>query len=270
MSLNKFVKLVGAVVVCEMAGVVGSIFTTPSIPGWYSSLTKPAINPPSWVFAPVWTTLFLLMGIAVFLVWNKGLKDKKTKIALTVFGVQLVLNTLWSIIFFGYHQPGWAFAEIIVLWLAIFISIVYFAKISRLAAWLLVPYILWVSFASYLNFSIWDLNKAVFETQIANPASVNCTKNGGQLVIQKNPTGGEYGLCFFDDARACEEWAMMRGECPVGGVKTTGYDTDAQKYCAWVGGQTLAVPGAICNFKDKSTCPLDKLFDGDCQKGENI
>jgi hypothetical protein len=102
---------------------------------------------------------------------------------------------------------------------------------------------------------------------MANPASVNCADKGGRLVIQKNSSGGEYGLCYFDDNRACEEWAMMRGECPVGGVKTTGYDTDAQKYCAWVGGRTAAVANAVCTFADGSTCLADDLYSGKCARG---
>lgn len=163
MKINNFFKLAITIAVCQLAGVVGSVFTVSSIPNWYAGIAKPSINPPAWVFGPVWTTLFLLMGIAMFLVWKKidsGVaKDKKKiKIALGIFGVQLILNTLWSIIFFGLHSPGGALIEIIFLWAAIFATIVAFAKVSRLAAWLLVPYILWVSFASYLNYLIWTLN----------------------------------------------------------------------------------------------------------------
>lgn len=158
MKLNNFSKLVIAIVISELAGIIGSVFTTPSIPTWYAGLAKPALNPPAWVFGPVWTTLYFLMGIAAFLVWKKGLERKDVKIALSLFGGQLVLNTLWSIIFFGLHNPFWAFIEIIVLWLAILWTILAFYKISRPAACLLLPYILWVSFAGYLNYSIWVLN----------------------------------------------------------------------------------------------------------------
>lgn len=104
-------------------------------------------------------------------------------------------------------------------------------------------------------------------TGLANPASVNCSKQGGQIVIQTKPDGGQYGLCFFDDNRACEEWAMLRGECPVGGRKTTGYDTEAQKFCAWSGGQTIAEDNAVCTFSDGSVCPDDAFYAGTCQKG---
>ncbi len=176
MKINNTFKLIIAIVVSELAGIIGSVFTAPSIDGWYAGIVKPAINPPAWVFGPVWTTLFALMGIAAFLIWSsyaKASEDKKkgVKIALILFGIQLVLNTLWSIIFFGLQSPGGALIEIIFLWIAILGTIIAFAKISppsssiwtteghgRLAAWLLVPYILWVSFAAYLNYSIWMLN----------------------------------------------------------------------------------------------------------------
>ena len=158
MRINNTFKLIIAIVVCELAGIIGSVFTTPSIASWYSTLIKPALNPPSWVFGPVWTTLFVLMGISVFLIWKKGLDRKDVKIALIVFIGQLVLNTLWSIIFFGLHSPGGALIEIVFLWLAILTTIVAFKKISKPAMWLLLPYILWVSFAMYLNFAIWTLN----------------------------------------------------------------------------------------------------------------
>lgn len=101
---------------------------------------------------------------------------------------------------------------------------------------------------------------------MANPASINCKKQGGRLVIATKQDGSQYGLCYFDDNRACEEWPMLRGDCPVGGVKTTGYDTEAQKFCAWSGGSTLAVANAICIFKDGSTCLADDFYNDTCQK----
>jgi len=163
MKINNTFKLIIAIVVSELAGIIGSIFTTPSIAGWYAGIVKPALNPPAWVFGPVWTTLFALMGISAFLIWSsyaKATEDKKKgiRLALILFGIQLVLNTLWSIIFFGLHSPGGALIEIVFLWLAILATIIAFYKISKPAAWLLVPYILWVSFAMYLNYAIWALN----------------------------------------------------------------------------------------------------------------
>lgn len=156
--MNNVLKLTIAIIVSELAGIVGSVFTMPSIPNWYATLAKPALTPPSWVFGPVWTTLFVLMGIAAFLIWKKGTDHKGVKKALGIFAIQLILNTGWSIIFFGLHSAKSAFVEIIFLWLAILATIIAFSKISKPAAWLLVPYILWVSFAVYLNYAIWALN----------------------------------------------------------------------------------------------------------------
>jgi len=157
--LKKAGGIIVAIVVCELAGIIGSLFTTPSIPGWYAGLVKPSFNPPAWVFAPVWTTLYAMMGLAAWLIYEKGLKRPEVKKALTVFAVQLVLNTLWSIVFFGAHQLLGAVIVIVLLWAMILWTILLFRKISRPAAWLLVPYILWVSFASVLNVTIWVLNR---------------------------------------------------------------------------------------------------------------
>ncbi|MDD5454658.1 MAG: tryptophan-rich sensory protein [Candidatus Ratteibacteria bacterium] len=157
MKVIKFFKLIIAIVICEFAGIIGSFFTVSSVSSWYASLAKPRLTPPGWIFAPVWTTLYVLMGIAAFLIWNNGLKRRDVKIALSIFIGQLVLNMFWSIIFFGMRSPLWAFIEIIFLWLAIIASIIAFSKISKPAAWLLAPYILWVSFAAYLNYSVWRL-----------------------------------------------------------------------------------------------------------------
>ena len=147
------------VLVCELAGFVGSVFTRPSIPGWYAGLVKPSFNPPNWIFAPVWTTLYVLMGLSAFLVYEKGLKKNEVKKALGVFAVQLVLNALWSIVFFGAHMILGAAVLIVVLWALIAASIWLFSRISKAAAYLLVPYILWVSFATVLNISLYVLNR---------------------------------------------------------------------------------------------------------------
>jgi len=158
MRVNNFFKLVIAIGVSELAGVIGSVFTISAIPNWYAGLVKPALNPPAWVFGPVWTTLYALMGVAAFLIWRMGWERKEVKMALGVFGIQLFLNAIWSIIFFSLHSPGWALVDIVLLWLAIVWTIAVFYKISKPAAYLLVPYLLWVSFASYLNYAIWVLN----------------------------------------------------------------------------------------------------------------
>ncbi|MFP3909612.1 MAG: TspO/MBR family protein [Archaeoglobaceae archaeon] len=144
--------------ICLAAGFIGSIFTTPAIPVWYATLQKPFFTPPNWVFGPAWTTLYILMGIALFLVWNKGIQDRKVQVAMGVFGVQLVLNSLWSILFFGMQNPFYAFIEVIILWFAILATIILFYGIDKRASFLLVPYILWVSFASVLNYYVWILN----------------------------------------------------------------------------------------------------------------
>lgn len=156
MRINNFFKLVIAIVVSELAGVAGSFFTISEIPTWYSTLIKPALNPPAWIFGPVWVTLYAIMGISLWLVWKSNSSEKKR--AIWLFVVQLALNAIWSPIFFGAHSIGNALAVIILLWAAIVLTILIFKKISKPAAWLLVPYILWVSFATYLNYAIWILN----------------------------------------------------------------------------------------------------------------
>lgn len=155
MTKDNWFQLAAAIIICELAGVVGSIFTTPAIKSWYLYLPKPDLAPPNWVFAPVWTTLFALMGLAAYLVWRKKWNSKEKRKALFVFALQLVLNTIWSGLFFGLKNIGLAFFELVLLWLSIAATIYYFSKISRAAAWLLVPYIMWVSFAGYLNLSFW-------------------------------------------------------------------------------------------------------------------
>jgi tryptophan-rich sensory protein len=155
MSASNVLKLVAAVLFCQAAGFLGSLATTPSIGGWYKGLVKPSFNPPNGIFAPVWTTLYLLMGIAFFLVWRLGLKADGVRVALILFLIQLALNTLWSILFFGLHQPLLAFIEILILWAFILTTMIKFFGLSRPAGWLLVPYLLWVSFASALNFFLW-------------------------------------------------------------------------------------------------------------------
>jgi tryptophan-rich sensory protein len=156
-SAIRWIGLVVFVVICLGAGGLGAIATTPEIEGWYKTVAKPSWNPPDSVFGPVWTTLFIMMGVAAWLVWQRG-GLKAAALPLTLFGFQLVLNVTWSWIFFGLHQPGWAFVEIVVLWLAILATTVAFWRCSKIAGWLLVPYLAWVSFASLLNFTIWRMN----------------------------------------------------------------------------------------------------------------
>jgi tryptophan-rich sensory protein len=153
----RWIGLVVFVVVCLGAGGLGAIATTPEIEGWYKTVAKPSWNPPDSVFGPVLTTLFVLMRVAAWLVWQQGGFQAAAK-PLSLFAAQMALNVAWSWIFFGLHQPGWAFVEIVVLWLAILVTTVAFFRYSKIAGWLLVPYLAWVSFASLLNFTIWRMN----------------------------------------------------------------------------------------------------------------
>lgn len=181
MQYNKIIKFLASIIICELAGSIGAIFTTPQINSWYSTLNKPSFNPPNWIFGPVWTTLFILMGISLYLVWtsNFGVKNElkfkskkpinklskkflsgswqKANIIL-IFATQLILNVLWSVVFFGAHSPSWAFFVLLMLWVSILFTIINFYRVSKIAAWLLLPYILWVSFAGFLNLLIWLLN----------------------------------------------------------------------------------------------------------------
>jgi tryptophan-rich sensory protein len=156
--MNKIIKLLTAIIICEGVGFLGTIFTIPSIHGWYMTLQKAPFNPPPWVFGPIWTTLYFLMGVSIFLVLQKKLKKQRTFL-LALFSAQLFLNFLWSVIFFGWHLPLPAFVEIIFLWISIALLIIDFWKFSKLAAILLIPYLCWVSIASILNFYVVLLNR---------------------------------------------------------------------------------------------------------------
>jgi len=152
--------LVVAVVACIAVGASGSVFTAMGLESWYPSLAKPALAPPNWVFAPVWTTLFTLMGVAVWLVWRAAGRGQATaaRRALLVFGGHFVVNVAWSAVFFGAQSTLGGLVVIVVLWLAIVATIAAFARVDRRAAALLVPYLAWVSFAGYLNYALWTLN----------------------------------------------------------------------------------------------------------------
>lgn len=176
-----FLKFVISIAVVELVGVIGAVFTVPAISGWFAGLEKSALMPPAKVFGPVWTLLYFLIGVSLFLVWKNGWKttnpifEKKVKSwnrwserlwagdlqktnAVSIFALQLILNAAWPYLFFGLHLPGLAFSEILMLWFAIVWTIAVFYRISRPAAYLLIPYLLWVSFACYLNFTIFILN----------------------------------------------------------------------------------------------------------------
>lgn len=154
-ATQQVLALVVSIAVCFAAAGLGSAWTAKSVGTWYEALAKPPWNPPNWVFGPVWSVLYLLMGIALWLVWRKiGLLAAPV----VVFAVQLVLNTAWSALFFGLQNPGAAFAEIVLLWVAIAATIVVFWRATPVAGIMLLPYIAWVTFAAVLNFTIWRLN----------------------------------------------------------------------------------------------------------------
>jgi translocator protein len=193
-KFRRIVRLVIALALPFVAGGVGGWATAQGVGDWYPTLAKPSFNPPSWVFGPAWTLLYILMGLAFFLVWDQEASDGKglvgargearvgareggllgargdvpggpwgggllgTRLAMALFGVQLFLNALWSFLFFWAQAPGWAFAEILLLWAAIAGTMVLFFRLRPLAGWLMTPYLGWVTFAAVLNYSIWTLN----------------------------------------------------------------------------------------------------------------
>jgi benzodiazapine receptor len=159
MGVSSIIRLVVACGISLSAGLIGSVVVADSFNTWYSTIEKPPFTPPGWVFGPAWTILYLLMGVAAFLVWQKGLGAAAVRVALGWFLVQLVLNASWTPVFFGLHRIGLALAVIVLLWAAIVITIFSFLRVSKLAAVLLLPYLLWVSFAAVLNASIWYLNR---------------------------------------------------------------------------------------------------------------
>ncbi len=156
--MSNILKLIISIVICLAAGAIGSIFTADAIPGWYATLNKPSFNPPNWLFGPVWTALYIMMGISLFLIWKEGTGNTLVRPALTIFIAQLILNLLWSIVFFGMQSISGGLVIIILLWIAIVFTITKFYKISSVAGILLIPYLLWVTFASVLNFFFYRLN----------------------------------------------------------------------------------------------------------------
>lgn len=184
MKAKNILKFIIAIAVSELAGVVGAVFTMPAISVWYAGLAKPELAPPDWVFGPVWTALYALIGISLYLVWKNNWEVKNRFLegerkawnkwserlwtgdwrkanAIAVFAIQYILNIAWSYLFFGLRSSGFAFFALLALWLAIFWTIVAFYRISRPAAYLLLPYLIWVGFAGYLNYSIWMMNSSV-------------------------------------------------------------------------------------------------------------
>jgi translocator protein len=159
-------RLIISLALPQMAGLIGSFFTISAISSWYATLQKPSFSPPNWIFGPVWILLYILMGISIYLIWQKidempeapNAQDKKVKNVVLLFWIHLIFNAAWSIIFFGLQNTGLALLNIIIIWLLIVILIIKFWRINKWSAYLLIPYLIWVSFASALNYFIWRLN----------------------------------------------------------------------------------------------------------------
>ncbi len=154
--MNKWLVLTGSILLTLVVGAIGGLSTADAIPTWFTTLNKPSFNPPSWVFGPVWTTLYIMMAVAAWRIWLvEGFKRNW----LAPYVVQLLLNLGWSLIFFGARRPDLALIEIVLLWISIVVTLVAFRRIDRVAGWLLAPYLAWVTFATILNGAIWWLNR---------------------------------------------------------------------------------------------------------------
>ncbi len=156
--MSKFLKLVFSIAICQVIGIISGVATRESVTTWYQELTKPSFNPPNYIFAPVWIILYTLMGISLFLIWKDGLDKNNSKFAFYFFIFHLVINGLWSFVFFKWQSLMFSFFVITILWIIIIIIIYLFYKLNKLSSILLIPYLLWVSYASILNYYIWRLN----------------------------------------------------------------------------------------------------------------
>lgn len=157
-NIKEIGRLAASIIIVFIAGAIGTVATLSEITTWYAALAKPVWAPPNWLFGPVWTTLYVLIGIALFLVWKEGTDRRDVRIALVIFAVQLILNITWSVVFFGYHSLLGGFIVILILWMAILANILAFYLVSKPAGLILIPYIVWVSIASYLNYAVYILN----------------------------------------------------------------------------------------------------------------
>lgn len=156
--MQTFLGLLVSVLIAQVAGIIGAIATASSVRNWYPTLEKPWFTPPNWLFGPAWVTLYTLMGIAAYLVWQQGWSQGVVKAALVLYGVQLLINAAWSPVFFGMRAPTAGLIVIAALWVAIVVTMVWFGRVSATATWLMAPYLLWVTYAAALNFEIWRLN----------------------------------------------------------------------------------------------------------------
>lgn len=157
-NIKEIGRLAASIIIVFIAGAIGTVATLSEITTWYAALAKPVWAPPNWLFGPVWTTLYVLIGIALFLVWKEGIDKRNVKMALGIFAVQLILNITWSVVFFGYHSLLGGLIVVLILWIAILANIIAFYLVSKPAGLILIPYIVWVSIASYLNYAVYILN----------------------------------------------------------------------------------------------------------------
>ena len=157
-DIKEILRLIVSIVIVFLAGAVGTVYTLKEITTWYVTLAKPSWTPPNWAFGPIWTALYILIGISLYLVWREGLDRRDVRIALLVFATQLILNVVWSLIFFGTHNIFGGLVLVILLWISILANIIVFYRISQPAGLILIPYLIWVSIASYLNYSVFLLN----------------------------------------------------------------------------------------------------------------
>jgi tryptophan-rich sensory protein len=155
---KKLLKLIASIIICQSAGVFGSLFTFEAVPGWYITLEKPFFAPPNWIFAPVWIILYFLMGVSLYIVWEDELKSKIKNVFFVLFGIQLILNTLWSFLFFGLKSPLLGLVDILILDVLVVVTIFYAKRVSKFSAILLIPYMVWIIIASVLNYAILVLN----------------------------------------------------------------------------------------------------------------
>jgi translocator protein len=155
--MKKWAKIVLSILICQMAGIIGSVFTMPKIASWYTTLQMPWFTPPNWVFGPVWITLFTLMGISLYMIWEKK-SDKRFRTSMYIFGAQFFVNIFWNFLFFGLESPMLGLVSIVILWALIALTIEEFYRISKKAGLILLPYIIWVSIATALNFYVFILN----------------------------------------------------------------------------------------------------------------
>ena len=155
---KKVLKFIASIIICQSAGVFGSMATFEAVPGWYITLEKPFFAPPNWIFGPVWIILYYLMGVSLYIVWKDELKSKTRKVFFVVFAIQLILNALWSLLFFGLKSPLLGLIDILILDVMLVVTIFYAKRVSKYAAMLLIPYMVWIIIASVLNYAIMVLN----------------------------------------------------------------------------------------------------------------